>query len=64
MTEAPGRVATRSLLQASSIHCGAARFNYGSTVIVLPPPGAAELAPELQAEVAVKLGQRLAVRAP
>ena len=40
-----------------------ARFNYGSTVIVLLPPGVAELAPELQAEVAVKLGQRLAVRA-
>ena len=39
-----------------------ARFNYGSTVIVLLPPGVAELAPELQAEVAVKLGQRLAVR--
>ena len=41
-----------------------ARFNYGSTVIVLLPPGVAELAPELQAEVAVKLGQRLAMRAP
>ena len=37
-----------------------ARFNYGSTVIVLLPPGVAELAPELQAEMAVKLGQRLA----
>ncbi len=63
MTEAPGRVATRSLLRAFSILCGAARLNYGSTVIVLLPPGVAELAPELQAEVAVKLGQRLAVRA-
>ena len=39
-----------------------ARFNYGSTVIVLLPPGVAELTPELQAEVAVKLGQRLATR--
>ena len=39
-----------------------ARFNYGSTVIVLLPPGVAELASGLQAEVAVKLGQRLAVR--
>ena len=39
-----------------------ARFNYGSTVIVLLPPGAAELSPELQAETAVKLGQRLAMR--
>ena len=37
-----------------------ARFNYGSTVIVLLPPGVAELAPDLQAEMAVKLGQRLA----
>jgi phosphatidylserine decarboxylase len=37
-----------------------ARFNYGSTVIVLLPPGVAELSPELQAETAVKLGQRLA----
>ena len=39
-----------------------ARFNYGSTVIVLLPPGVAELSPVLQAEVAVKLGQRLATR--
>ena len=37
-----------------------ARFNYGSTVIVLLPPGVAELAPELSAEWTVKLGQRLA----
>lgn len=37
-----------------------ARFNYGSTVVVLLPPGVAELAPELSAEWAVKLGQRLA----
>ncbi|HSM11258.1 MAG TPA: archaetidylserine decarboxylase [Lysobacter sp.] len=36
-----------------------ARFNYGSTVIVLLPPGVAELSPELSAEWAVKLGQRL-----
>lgn len=39
-----------------------ARFNYGSTVIVLLPPGVAELAPDLAAEAAVKLGQRLATR--
>ncbi len=37
-----------------------ARFNYGSTVIVLLPPGVAELAPGLEAEAAVRLGQRLA----
>ena len=39
-----------------------ARFNYGSTVIVLLPPGVAELAPELKAESSVRLGQRLAMR--
>lgn len=39
-----------------------ARFNYGSTVIVLLPPGVAELAPGLVAETAVKLGQVLAQR--
>jgi phosphatidylserine decarboxylase len=37
-----------------------ARFNYGSTAIVLLPPGVAELAPGLAAEGAVSLGQRLA----
>ena len=37
-----------------------ARFNYGSTVIVLLPPGVAELAPGLSAETPVRLGQRLA----
>ncbi len=37
-----------------------ARFNYGSTVIVLLPPGAAVLAPSLTAEVPVQLGQLLA----
>jgi len=37
-----------------------ARFNYGSTAIVLLPPGVAELAPQLAAEMSVKLGQRLA----
>ncbi|GHA70988.1 archaetidylserine decarboxylase [Cognatilysobacter bugurensis] len=37
-----------------------ARFNYGSTVIVLLPPGVAELAPDLCAEGAVRLGQKLA----
>jgi len=39
-----------------------ARFNYGSTVIVLLPPGVAELAPELAAESPVRLGQVLARR--
>ena len=38
-----------------------ARFNYGSTVIVLLPPGVAELSPALQAESPVKLGQALAI---
>ncbi|TWI12563.1 archaetidylserine decarboxylase [Aerolutibacter ruishenii] len=37
-----------------------ARFNYGSTVIVLLPPGVAELADPLGPETAVRLGQRLA----
>jgi|SRR5690554_4488867 len=37
-----------------------ARFNYGSTVIVLLPPGVAELSPELLPEGPVRLGQRLA----
>jgi phosphatidylserine decarboxylase len=37
-----------------------ARFNYGSTVIVLLPAGAAELESGLCAESAVRLGQRLA----
>ena len=37
-----------------------ARFNYGSTVIVLLPPGAATLSPELAAETPVRLGQALA----
>ena len=41
-----------------------ARFNYGSTVIVLLPPGVAELAPELGAEAPVRLGQALARRIP
>lgn len=39
-----------------------ARFNYGSTVIVLLPKGAAELALELSAELPVILGERLAIR--
>ena len=39
-----------------------ARFNYGSTVIVLLPPGAAALAPGLEAESPVRLGQALAYR--
>lgn len=41
-----------------------ARFNYGSTVIVLLPPGAATLNPQLSAEMPVRLGQRLALRTP
>ena len=40
-----------------------ARFNYGSTVIVLLPPGVATLDPALKAESPVRLGQRLATRA-
>ena len=39
-----------------------ARFNYGSTVIVLLPPGVATLSPDLHAESTVRLGQRLATR--
>jgi phosphatidylserine decarboxylase len=38
-----------------------ARFNYGSTVIVLLPAGVAELAGDLSAEAHVQLGQRLAL---
>lgn len=37
-----------------------ARFNYGSTVIVLLPPGVAQLSPALSAESPVRLGGRLA----
>jgi phosphatidylserine decarboxylase len=37
-----------------------ARFNYGSTVIILLPPGVAKLEPGLQAESPVRLGQALA----
>ena len=39
-----------------------ARFNYGSTVIVLLPRGAATLDPALAAGMPVRLGQRLALR--
>lgn len=39
-----------------------ARFNYGSTAIVLLPPGVAELEPTLHAQDFVRLGQRLATR--
>lgn len=39
-----------------------ARFNYGSTVIVLLPPGVAALDAGLGAETAVRLGQALAQR--
>jgi phosphatidylserine decarboxylase len=37
-----------------------ARFNYGSTVIVLLPPGVASFDPALQAESPTTLGQVLA----
>jgi phosphatidylserine decarboxylase len=37
-----------------------ARFNYGSTVVVLLPPGVAELVAGLGAETPVRLGQALA----
>jgi phosphatidylserine decarboxylase len=37
-----------------------ARFNYGSTVIVLLPKGLAELDPTLRAQLPVRLGARLA----
>jgi len=40
-----------------------ARFNYGSTAIVLLPKGVAELSPELRAQSPVRLGQRLATLA-
>jgi len=39
-----------------------ARFNYGSTVIVLLPPDVAQLEPGLGAEAPVRLGQTLARR--
>jgi phosphatidylserine decarboxylase len=39
-----------------------ARFNYGSTVIVLLPKGVAELAPQLKAQLPVRLGEKLATR--
>jgi phosphatidylserine decarboxylase len=41
-----------------------ARFNYGSTVIVLLPAGVAKLAPALGAETPVRLGERLATLLP
>jgi phosphatidylserine decarboxylase len=41
-----------------------ARFNYGSTVIVLLPPGVAKLEPGLTAESPVRLGQALARLVP
>ncbi len=41
-----------------------ARFNYGSTVIVLLPAGVAELEPGLDAESPVRLGQALARLVP
>jgi len=39
-----------------------ARFNYGSTVIVLLPPGVARLAAGLEVDMPVRLGQALARR--
>ncbi|MDH5834058.1 archaetidylserine decarboxylase [Luteimonas kalidii] len=39
-----------------------ARFNYGSTVVVVLPPGVADLEPGLGAESPVRLGQALARR--
>jgi phosphatidylserine decarboxylase len=39
-----------------------ARFNYGSTVIVLLPPGVAALDPSLKGESPVRLGEALARR--
>jgi hypothetical protein len=36
-------VATASISQLWNVLRGAARFNYGSTVVVLLPPGVAEL---------------------
>ncbi|GAB3353110.1 archaetidylserine decarboxylase [Lysobacter tyrosinilyticus] len=39
-----------------------ARFNYGSTVIVLLPKGVAELNPALRAQAPVTLGEQLALR--
>jgi phosphatidylserine decarboxylase len=39
-----------------------ARFNYGSTAIVLLPKGVAELTPQLKSQLPVILGQRLATR--
>ncbi|TYT25141.1 phosphatidylserine decarboxylase [Luteimonas viscosa] len=41
-----------------------ARFNYGSTVVVLLPPGIAALEPSLGPEQPVRLGQALARRLP
>ena len=40
-----------------------ARFNYGSTVIVLLPKGVAELTPQLASQLPVRLGERLATLA-
>ncbi len=59
-TSTPGRVATRRAARRPQDRGRAARFNHGSTVIVLLPPGVAEFAPSLHAESPVKLGQRLA----
>ena len=61
-TSASGRVATRPAVRRLPRLGGAARFNYGSTVIVLLPPGVAGFAPTLHAESPVKLGQCLATR--
>lgn len=57
-------VATASACVRRSDPSGAARFNYGSTVIVLLPQGVAELAPGLAGESPVRLGERLATLRP
>jgi len=55
---------TRKNWQEKAIHLDRfaemARFNYGSTVIVLLPPGIAKFCSELAAQKPVKLGQALA----
>ena len=60
------RVASKDYLGGATVELARfaemARFNYGSTVIVLLPPDVARLAPGLGAETPVRLGQRLATR--
>lgn len=58
-----GKAITRKAYQGRNIvlerFAEMARFNYGSTVVLLLPPGVATLNPALAAESAVKLGERL-----